>query len=114
MQSIGPRPLLALAGVAVLAFAAGYLLRGAGPVDLTIYTGDGYVGDEQASLTAGDMTFGFETSVPWRDEAGAQHDRGWPSCLPMRQTVTDVRFGGAVVQHEGVSEARVLWVDCKR
>lgn len=114
MQSTGPRPFLALAAVGVLAFAAGYLVRGAGPVDLTIYTGDGYVGDSQASFTVGATSYGFGSSVPWRDESGSERFQGWPSCLPMLSTVTGIRFAGAVVMHEGVGQGRVLWVDCKR
>jgi hypothetical protein len=109
------RPVLAVAAALVIAvsFAAGYSLRSPGPVDLSIYTASGYVGADQASFQVGDTTFGFESSVPWTDQAGSEHPDGWPACLPKLQTVSGVRFGGAVVWHGDSGEARVLWVDCR-
>ena len=109
------RPVLALAAVLaiVLSFAVGYSVRNAGRQDLTIYTASGYVGADQASFTVGDTTFGFESSVPWTDQAGSEHPDGWPACLPKLQAVSGVRFGGAVVWHGDSGEARVLWVDCR-
>ena len=97
----------------VVSFAVVYAVRGAARLDLQIYTGSGYVGADQASFQVGDTTFGFESSVPWRDQAGSEHDSGWPACLPKLQTVSGVRFGGAVVWHGTSGDARVLWVDCQ-
>ena len=96
-----------------LSFALGFSVRGLGRIDLSIYTASGYVGADQASFQVGDTTYGFVSSVPWTDQAGSEHPDGWPACLPKLQTVSGIRFGGAIVWHGTVGEALVLWVDCR-
>lgn len=115
MKVARSRPfLVAVALLALgLAFAAGYLVRDASHPGLTIYTGSGYVGADQASFQVGDTWYGFESSVAWTDRAGAEHANGWPACLPRLQSVQNVRFGGAVIWHGTTGEALVLWVDCR-
>jgi len=106
--------LLALAAVlAIVSFGAGYAARSAGRVDLVIYTGNGYVGADQATFQAGETSFGFESSVAWTDRTGTEHTSGWPDCLPKLQAVTGIRFGAAMVWHESIGFEQVLWVDCR-
>jgi len=97
----------------LLAFGAGYQFGGSGRTQLAVYTADGYVGADQASFVVGDTTYGFSSSVAWRDETGSEHDRGWPACLPKLQTVHAIRFGAAMVWHGSQGIASVLWVDCQ-
>ena len=114
MQRLSPRARIGLMGTAlVLAFVLGYVARGAMRTELTIYQGDGYVGDDVASFTVGDTTFGFRSSVAWTDRNGTEHPSGWPECLPRLQSVQSVRFGGTVAWHGSSGEAVVLWVDCR-
>jgi hypothetical protein len=79
-------------------------------------TGNGQVGAEVATLWSGDTAFGFRSSVPWRDGAGAEHSAGWPACLAPGEA-KGVRFTGAVVWNgdsgPSVGHASVLWVDCE-
>jgi hypothetical protein len=98
----------------VVAFGAGYWTGGERAMHLPIYTADGYVGADQASFQVGDVTYGFESSVAWTDQAGAEHDSGWPECLPKLQEVKGVRFSAAVLWHETSGIARVVWVDCQK
>lgn len=114
MQGLSRRSRIVLMAVAlVLAFGLGYVVRGAMRTELTIYQGDGYVGDDVASFTVGDMTFGFRSSVAWTDRTGTEHPSGWPECLPRLQSVQSVRLGGTVAWHGSNGEALVLWVDCR-
>lgn len=99
--------------IAAGAFGAGYGLARGGAEQVPIYTADGHVGADQASFTVGDTTYGFESSVAWRDSTGAEHPGGWPSCLPKLQTVTDVRFAGADLRYGSSGSALVVWVDCQ-
>ncbi len=79
----------------------------------SVLIGDGYVGADQATLQAGDASYGFRSSVRWTDETGSQHDSGWPTCLPRLQAVTGVRFVGATVWAGNIGQAQVVWVDCQ-
>jgi hypothetical protein len=106
------RVVIALLALAVV-FAAGYWLGGERALHLPIYTGDGYVGANQASFPVGDTTYGFESSVAWTDKTGAEHDSGWPECLPQLHDVKGVRFSGAILWHGDSGIARVVWVDCQ-
>jgi hypothetical protein len=108
--SFGAAVILAL----VVAFAAGSWIGGERALHLPIYTADGYVGADQASFLVGDMTYGFESSVAWTDSTGAEHEGGWPDCLPKLHEVKGVRFSGAVLWHETSGIARVVWVDCRK
>ena len=92
----------------------GRLLDRRRALHLPIYTADGYVGADQASFQVGDMWYGFESSVEWTDSTGAEHDGGWPECLPKLQEVRGVRFSGAVLWHDTSGIARVVWVDCRK
>ena len=105
---------LVVAVVVVAAFGAGYLIGGGAAAHPPVYTGDGYVGADQASFEVGDTTYGFESTVNWTDSGGAFHDGGWPDCLPKLQQVTGVRFAASTVWVGNVGVAEVLWVDCQR
>jgi hypothetical protein len=109
------RALIVVAAVLALglSFALGYVVRNSQPIGLTVYTASGQVGADGASFQVGDTTYGFESSVAWTDAAGAEHESGWPDCLPKLQSVQGVRFGGAVVWHGDQGLAQVLWVDCR-
>ena len=96
-------------GVSVGSYAAGEY----NATHPSVLIGDGYVGADQASLQVGDTWYGFRSSVSWTDEAGSQHDSGWPACLPKLQIVTGVRFVGATVWAGNVGQAQVVWVDCQ-
>ena len=98
----------------VVVFAAGFLVGKQGPVQLPILTGSGYVGGDQATLQVGDVFYGFESSVAWRDAGGSEHQGGWPACLPKLQSVQDVRFAGADFRWGDTGIARVVWIDCQR
>jgi hypothetical protein len=75
-------------------------------------TGDGYVGQQVATLWSGDTAYGVESSVAWRDAVGSEHTHGWPACLTPLSSVTRVRFTGAVVWSGTTGQATVFWVDC--
>jgi hypothetical protein len=100
--------------IAVAAFGAGYWIGGDRLGHAPVYTGDGYVGADQASLQVGDTWYGFESSVSWTDSAGSFHDSGWPDCLPKLQAVTGVRFAALTTWVAQVGIAQVVWVDCQR
>jgi hypothetical protein len=97
----------------ILAAAVGYFVGSSQRTELTYYTASGQVGADVASFEVSDTTFGFRTSVAWTDRAGVEHPHGWPECLPRLQSVTGVRFGGAVIWHGNTGYAQVLWVDCR-
>ena len=97
----------------VLAFGIGYWTGGGGATQIPIYTAAGYVGADKASFQIDDKWYGFESSVPWRDEAGAEHEGGWPQCLPRLQEVQNVRLAASVLWHGDNGIARVVWVDCQ-
>jgi len=96
-----------------LVFGAGHWIGGQQALHPPIYTADGYVGADQASFLVGDTWYGFESSVAWTDEAGAEHLGGWPDCLPKLKEVKHVRFSAAVLWHGTTGIGRVVWVDCK-
>ncbi len=104
----------AVALAMVVGFGAGYVAGRQGPVQLPILTGSGYVGGDQATLQAGDVFYGFESSVAWRDASGSEHEGGWPDCLPKLQSVQGVRFAGGDLRWGDTGIARVVWVDCQR
>ncbi len=107
-------PIIVAAVLALgLSSALGYVVRSSQPVELTIYTANGHVGADVASFQVGDTIYGFQASVAWTDQAGAEHSDGWPACLPRLQSVQGVRFGGAVIWHGNTGYAQVLWVDCR-
>ena len=107
---IGAAVLLAV----IVAFGAGFWIGGERALHLPTYTADGYVGADQASFLVGGVTYGFESSVAWTDSTGAEHESGWPECLPKLQAVHGVRFSGAILWHETSGIARVIWVDCRK
>ena len=96
-----------------LSFAVGYFVRNSQPIELSIYTADGYVGADVATFQVGDTSYGFRGSVAWTDRAGAEHPDGWPDCLPKLQSVEAIRIGTAVIWHGTSGSAQVLWVDCR-
>ncbi len=98
----------------LLAFGAGYWIGDRGATRLQTYTADGYVGADQASFQVGDTTYGFESSVAWRDQTGSEHQAGWPQCLSKLQPVEDVRFAAGVLWYGDSGIARVVWVDCEQ
>lgn len=108
-------PIAAASAVAVVVFLAGIALGATGVIGFrpAVMTADGgYVGQETATLTVGDTSYGFHASVPWRDSNGAEVGRGWPACLTPFSDPKGVRFTGAVVWSGSVGQAEVLWVDC--
>jgi hypothetical protein len=40
-------------------------------------TADAYDGQQVATFTVGQTSYGFESSVPWRDASGSEHEGGW-------------------------------------
>ena len=107
------RYVVAIGLALILGFGGGYMAA-AQNAHVPVFTADGYVGADQASFVIGDTTYGFRSSVAWRDAAGSEHDSGWPACLPKLQAVQDVRFAGAVLRYGTTGAAEVVWVDCQR
>jgi hypothetical protein len=99
--------------VAVVAFLSGFAVGSTGVAGVrpATMTGDGYVGQQVATLWSGDTAYGISSSVAWRDAAGSEHEDGWPACLTLGE-VKAVRFTGAVVWHNAGGQATVFWVDC--
>lgn len=113
------RPILIVVTVVVVLLVVVFLLglglgaTGVAGVHPGVMTADGYVGQQVATFTVGSTSYGFRSSVPWRDAAGNEHDGGWPACLTPG-AVKGVRFTGAVVSGGGTTGyAEVLWVDCE-
>jgi hypothetical protein len=82
---------------------------------MTVLTGNGYVGIDQASITVGDWVYGIQGpgNIPWLDSQGSTHESGWPACLrgPGRVRVT---FGEVpVTAPDGGMWRQVVWVDCQ-
>jgi len=109
------RTLAVLAAVVITltVFGAGYAVGDNRATHPPVYTGDGYVGADQASFQVGDMWYGFRSSVAWTDQTGNWHDSGWPVCLPKLQTVSGVRFVGTTIWAGNIGQAQVIWVDCQ-
>jgi hypothetical protein len=100
--------------MAAAAFGAGYWVGSdGGKIRPSIYTGDGYAGADQTSLTVGETTYGFKSTVMWTDSDGSFHQDGWPECLPKVSEVKNVRFAAAVLWVEDIGSAQVIWVDCR-
>lgn len=99
--------------ILVVAVGARYWFGGEQALYPPIYTADGYVGTDQASFQVGDVTYGFQSSVDWTDQTGAQHPGGWPACLPRVSEVKAVRFAANVLWHDSWGTAQVTWVDCR-
>ena len=111
--------LVIAAAALVTSFGAGYAIAGGNSKDYTIYIGDCYAGEKEASCTVGDVTYGVSQVVAWTDAnnvgRGGADDRGeWPTCLPPVQETKGVRFAGAMlpVGPNGVA-ATIVWVDCR-
>ena len=107
-------PVIAAIAVAVAGFAAGLVAGSAGLIGVRApaAVGDGMAGVEVATLWVGDTAYGARSSVAWRDAVGSEHESGWPACLATPGEVTGVRFKGAVVWHDTLGVAEILWVDC--
>jgi hypothetical protein len=107
-------PILAVLAVVVVAFVAGAVAGSAGVIGVRVPTsvGDGMVGEQVTTLWVGDTAYGAKSSVAWRDVNGSEHDSGWPGCLSTPGEVKGVRFTGAMVWHDTLGSATILWVDC--
>lgn len=103
----------AAAVVAVIgAFGIGFWAGSQQAMHLPIYTADGHVGANVATLMVGDVAYGVRSTVDWTDGNGVEHAGGWPECLPPGEA-TNVRFAGAVLWHENIGIATITWVDCR-
>lgn len=103
-----------VAFLAVAGFGVGVLAGSGGVLGVRVPTsiGSGMVGERVATLWANDTAYGVRSSVPWRDASGMEHESGWPECLA-RGEVSGITFQGAVVWHDNVGTATILWIDCR-
>jgi hypothetical protein len=99
--------------IVVAAFGAGYRVATVNAERAPVYTGQGYVGADQATFESGDTFYGFTSSVAWTDETGSFHDSGWPACLTKLQEVSSVRFAAQTIWVGQIGTAQVVWVDCQ-
>ncbi len=106
-------PVAAALAVALFVFVFGLAVGSTGVAGVrpTTMMGDGYVGEQVATLWSGNNAFGVRSSVAWRDAAGSEHESGWPACLTPGDA-KGVPFTGAVVWNGPVGQATVFWVDC--
>jgi len=112
---------LAIATIALVgSFGAGYVTATANSKGYSIFVGDCWVGEKEASCTVGNTGYGVSEVVAWTDENGV--GRGgpndsveWPTCLPSLTEAKGVRFAGAMLPAgPNASEAVIVWVDCRR
>ena len=99
--------------IVLAAFGAGYRIATVNAERPSVYTGIGYVGEDQATFEAGDTSYGFRSAVSWTDGSGSFHAGGWPECLPKLQAVTGVRFAATTIWVDQIGFSQVVWVDCK-
>jgi hypothetical protein len=104
--------LAALILCAVAAGAAGYAIA-AHRSNVSVLTGDFYVGDHEASAQVDGWAYGILDSVSWLDANNAWHEDGWPACLGPVGTTRSVRFGYTAVDGPtSMSWRQVVWVSC--
>ena len=104
--------MLGIALIIAAALGAGYVIGALNGSHQQVFVGSGYVGDDVASLQAGDTWYGLRSSVSWTDSNGAFHANGWPDCLPHLEQVVGIRFAGETRWVGDVGTAEVTWVDC--
>ncbi len=109
------RVVLVVVGVlsVVLGTGTGYELGRHHTAAVVWHTGQAYIGEHEASMTTPGWTYGFESSVPWIDVAGAYHGDGWPDCVNPSGTQKLVTFATTTVTVNGATSRPVVLVDCR-
>lgn len=109
---------IALSAVAIAtATLGGFLAYHAGELharQITVLSGNAYVGAGQAAVRVAGWTYSVSDGVTWIDGSGSLHETGWPGCLSTQGTTVPIKFGEIqVTAPNGDSWRQVVWVDCR-